>query len=118
MIVQWFQEGGWSMYALTGSACVVFAVGFVHMIAARLWSFALALVVGAFPCCCGSLGSWESYEKVENAVQYADPEQRAILEEVGNREASRPIVFGLILTVLAAAPVSIGEIRRLARQDA
>lgn len=116
--VQVFQEGGWSMWVVLGSTCLVLPMALAHAVFARAWSLLVALLGVALPCCAGGFGTTEGRFRVEQALEHVDPSQEGLLREVGQREASRPLTFGVCVAALGLPLLAIGEVRRLARSGA
>jgi hypothetical protein len=115
--MEWMQEGGWVMWVILTSCCVVVPLGLLHVVVARPWSLVVTLLLAGAPCCIGAGGTLQGKMQVDNALQFVNPEDRAMLEEVGNREATRPILFGVIVAGLALFPIALGEVRRLTRKE-
>jgi hypothetical protein len=111
-IATWFLEGGFMMWIvlIAGLNGVGFAV--IHAIVAQKWSLMVSAGLVIATLGAGAAGTGLGRSRVEAAIAMVDPSQRALLEEVGYREASHPVQFGGGLAVLPAILIVVGELRR------
>ena len=65
----------------------------------------LALLAALTPLCAGAGGYLWSMSRVEAAVQFADPSQRAILQAAGEAESAHNLSFGIGSGCCALVPV-------------
>lgn len=105
------------MWVVLGSTCLVLPMALVHAVFARFWSLLVAVLGVTLPCCVGGFGTTEGRYRVAQALESVDPSQSAVLQEVGNREASRPLTFGVCVAALGLPLLAVGEVRRLARVE-
>ena len=104
-IVQSFREGGPGMLGVLFGDCACGGVWIPVLVLAmvlrrgsgrRMIQFFAGgcLLAALIPAAVGTLAWWTNHRKVEQAVAFADPEQRELLREVGNAEARLPLEFG------------------------
>ncbi len=112
MIARWFIEGGFMMYVVLLVGVNAVAISVFHAVLVRKWSLIVSAACVIAMLLAGAAGTAIAKQRVEAAIAMVDPSMRAQLEEVGNREASRPIELAGILAVLPAIMIVTGEIRR------
>lgn len=124
--MQWWIEGGPWMYVILtvltaclvgGAVSVALALGAFLAPVLKVVSRVLALLValGALmPSCAGLVGWQAGRYRVDQALEFADPEHRAIIEEVGYAEARRPMEFGLGSSLCAVLPPALALVLSLA----
>lgn len=112
-----FRMGGWTMFVILASTCLVLPLSLVHAFFARGWSLAIALVGVVLPCCCGGFGTLDGRATVDAAVEHADPQYRQLLQDEGYEEASYPFMFGACVAMLGIPLLGVGEIRRIRRNS-
>lgn len=106
--MRFWVEGGWVMYPVLmlggmGAVCSLTSL-FVHeKVVARV---ALLLLLGSF--LVGAFGMMYNRRYVDVAVAAANPEYQALLREVGNKEAMRPLQLGGALLAVGSPLALVG----------
>jgi hypothetical protein len=111
-LITWFHEGGWPMYLLVLLGLEGMTVGALHIAFAQRWTRILAGSALASILIFGAFGTWLGRTRTEEALRAVDPAMAAQLREVGEREASRPIEFAVVLAGLTLVPFVVGELRK------
>ncbi len=112
-VAWWFASGGSFMYAVltAGCACTTLWVPVLVMAlllrkgSGRRAAQAVTLLYAAgtlLPLALGAMGWQIGLANVEQALAYVDPDQAAELEAYGRAEASVPLRFGSVTTILLA----------------
>jgi hypothetical protein len=111
-LVHWFQEGGWPMYLLVVLGLDGMTAGALHLALGQRWTRLVALSALTLILVAGAFGTWLGRTRTEEALRAVDPSMAAQLREVGQREASRPIQFALVLAGVSLVPFVVGELRK------
>lgn len=113
-VVQWWMEGGWSMYPVLGLGIlgVLAAAGALFVHGKKMGGIALVLLVGTG--LLGVAGNLMNRRAVEQAIAAADPSYQATIREIGYRESMRPMQLGggLVVTGLSLMLASLVFARR------
>jgi len=102
-LVNAFRDGGFAMYWVLGADCafvvvlgIGLAVAYLQRGSGAKWAAVAAVAACAvLPALLGVGGYEYAMTRVTEAVQYADPEFKALLLEVGTKEAMNNAWFGL-----------------------
>ena len=127
--MEYMQMGGWAMWLvllLDGLLLPIVLLVGIGVIAMRVTGkfpsvskgLAVVTLLACFlPGCAGLLGYWQGASMVDAAVVYADPEQRAMLQEVGYAEAGMNLYFGGGSVCLLAGIAMIGVMVSMTQRD-
>jgi len=111
-----FHQGGmtmlWICYLL-GPAAIL---AILHVVMARRWSAIASISVIVVILAIGVYGRHQQRTMTDAAVASAEPADRAMFEEEGYRESSRPMQFAGAVAGVLGVLVIIGEIRRRSRR--
>jgi hypothetical protein len=111
VIINYFHEGGYGMWVLLALAAgliptvLLYARGGESLRVVSAVMLGLVLLGGAF-------FTMQGRGMTEDAIENVDPASRELIRDEGYKEASRPILFALIIVVAGGIPFAIGESRR------
>jgi hypothetical protein len=111
-----FHQGGMTMYwicYLLGPAAIL---AILHVVMARRWSAIASISAIVVILAIGVYGRHQQRSMTDAAIESTEPEHRAMMEEAGYREASRPMEFAGVVAGVLGVLVVIGEIRRRNRR--
>ena len=115
-IATMFHQGGmtmlWICYLLAPSAILAI----LHVVMARRWSAIASISAIVVILAIGVYGRHQQRSLTDNAAAAMEPGDRAMMEEEGYREASRPLQFAGAVAGVLGVLVIIGEIRRRNRR--
>ena len=111
-----FHQGGPTMLMicyLLGPAAIL---AILHVVMARRWSAIASLSAIVVILAIGIYGRHQGRSLTDAAVEHSESGDRAMMEEAGYREASRPIQFAGAVAGVLGVLVIVGEIRRRNRR--
>jgi DMSO reductase anchor subunit len=111
-----FHQGGPMMFVicyLLGPSAIL---AILHVVMARRWSAIASISAIVVILAVGLYGRHQGRSLTEAAIASSEPGDRAMMEEMGYREASRPIQFAGAVAGVLGVLVIIGEIRRRNRR--
>ena len=110
-LISMWQEGGFAMYPVLLFGLGAVMTGVVSAIAGNRVMFGVALALTLLTVLFAAAGTVSGRHNVEEAVVHANPEDRALMTQVGYAEAMRPIQLGGMLTMLAFPLAVVGFLR-------
>ena len=111
ILVTWFQEGGYAMFAVAVAGLFLLAFGIGFALTCRKWLGIAALVSMALAVGMGVAGTLHGRSLTDSAVGYADPAEADRLRSRGYHEAGHPLEFGAVVGGIGLVLITTGEVR-------